>query len=216
MGARCNSRQEEHQPLPRAPVAREPPPHLPTRLRPRAPSGTKLKNKRGADLYQFWGDKITDAINEARRRPSESVVVPARLLCLPAQPPARQPPPPRAPCAQDLKALPPQQRVVVNVASQVRHPRPATAALSTPRRARWCTSEAASCLCPSVRQEYFKSVRPKNLSARVVTVAFPGPAVHAKEARSPGQADTPYTTSNCAHPSSSTPPSPQQPSHPPA
>ncbi len=27
--------------------------------------GTKLKNDRGKDLYDFWGDKITDRINEA-------------------------------------------------------------------------------------------------------------------------------------------------------
>lgn len=26
--------------------------------------GTKLSNARGKDLYQFWGDKITDALNE--------------------------------------------------------------------------------------------------------------------------------------------------------
>lgn len=29
--------------------------------------GTKLKTKRGKDLYAFWGDTITDAINEAIR-----------------------------------------------------------------------------------------------------------------------------------------------------
>ncbi|MEM7384035.1 MAG: peroxide stress protein YaaA [Verrucomicrobiota bacterium] len=27
--------------------------------------GTKLKTKRGKDLYEFWGDQITDALNEA-------------------------------------------------------------------------------------------------------------------------------------------------------
>ena len=27
--------------------------------------GTRLKNGRGSDLYEFWGDKVTDALNEA-------------------------------------------------------------------------------------------------------------------------------------------------------
>jgi cytoplasmic iron level regulating protein YaaA (DUF328/UPF0246 family) len=27
--------------------------------------GTSLKNRRGKDLYQFWGDRVTDALNEA-------------------------------------------------------------------------------------------------------------------------------------------------------
>ena len=27
--------------------------------------GTRLKTRRGSDLYEFWGDKVTDALNEA-------------------------------------------------------------------------------------------------------------------------------------------------------
>jgi len=60
--------------------------------------GTKLSNKRGKDLYQFWGDKITNSLN----------------------------------------AEPGQNDVLINLASN----------------------------------EYFKSVQPKNLNARIITPVF--------------------------------------------
>ena len=75
--------------------------------------GTKLRNPRGANLYEFWGSTVTDLLNA------------------------------------DLAELPAPQRLVVNVASA----------------------------------EYFKAVKPAALAAPLLTVAFPGPAVHAKEAR---------------------------------
>ncbi|RMF10062.1 MAG: peroxide stress protein YaaA [Alphaproteobacteria bacterium] len=37
--------------------------------------GTKLANPRGEDLYDFWGDRITEAINEAVAGEAEPVVV---------------------------------------------------------------------------------------------------------------------------------------------
>ncbi len=37
--------------------------------------GTKLKNPRGADLYAFWGDKISKELNKALKKASSSVVL---------------------------------------------------------------------------------------------------------------------------------------------
>ena len=37
--------------------------------------GTALKNKRGKDLYAFWGDRITEAINEAASGMKKPVIV---------------------------------------------------------------------------------------------------------------------------------------------
>ena len=37
--------------------------------------GTKLKNERGKDLYEFWGDKITDAINVAVKESRSRVLI---------------------------------------------------------------------------------------------------------------------------------------------
>ena len=37
--------------------------------------GTRLKNKKGKDLYNFWGDRITDQINQDMKEQSEKVLV---------------------------------------------------------------------------------------------------------------------------------------------
>lgn len=37
--------------------------------------GTALGNERGANLYQFWGERITDALNEALRKARSEVLV---------------------------------------------------------------------------------------------------------------------------------------------
>jgi len=37
--------------------------------------GTRLKNKRGKDLYAFWGDRITDAINTQLRETKSKVLL---------------------------------------------------------------------------------------------------------------------------------------------
>ena len=37
--------------------------------------GTKFANPRGADLYQFWGDIITDELNRAELKAEPSVMV---------------------------------------------------------------------------------------------------------------------------------------------
>lgn len=37
--------------------------------------GTKLNNKRGKDLYEFWGEKITAGINQALRQQGDEVLV---------------------------------------------------------------------------------------------------------------------------------------------
>ena len=37
--------------------------------------GTKLKNARGGDLYQFWGGKVTDALNEALAEQRSKVLI---------------------------------------------------------------------------------------------------------------------------------------------
>lgn len=37
--------------------------------------GTRLKNNRGKDLYQFWGSKITDHLNEALQQQKQKVLV---------------------------------------------------------------------------------------------------------------------------------------------
>lgn len=37
--------------------------------------GTKLKNKKGKDLYSFWGDKLTDQINEELKGHEEKILV---------------------------------------------------------------------------------------------------------------------------------------------
>ncbi|ART80126.1 peroxide stress protein YaaA [Oceanisphaera avium] len=37
--------------------------------------GTKLDNERGKDLYQFWGDIITDKLNEALAEQGDNVVI---------------------------------------------------------------------------------------------------------------------------------------------
>ncbi len=37
--------------------------------------GTKLDNERGKDLYQFWGDIITDKLNEALAAQGDSVLI---------------------------------------------------------------------------------------------------------------------------------------------
>jgi uncharacterized protein len=37
--------------------------------------GTKLDNKRGKDLYQFWGRRITDRLNEALQAQGDNVLI---------------------------------------------------------------------------------------------------------------------------------------------
>lgn len=37
--------------------------------------GTKLKNERGKDLYQFWGDQITEALNQALAEAGQKTLV---------------------------------------------------------------------------------------------------------------------------------------------
>ncbi|PSJ42619.1 peroxide stress protein YaaA [Zobellella endophytica] len=37
--------------------------------------GTRLDNERGADLYQFWGDIITDALNRALAEQGDNVLI---------------------------------------------------------------------------------------------------------------------------------------------
>ena len=37
--------------------------------------GTKLKNPKGDNLYKYWGDKITDAINEEMEKNSSGILV---------------------------------------------------------------------------------------------------------------------------------------------
>ena len=37
--------------------------------------GTKMKNRRGKDLYAFWGDRITKALNEALEESGSSLLV---------------------------------------------------------------------------------------------------------------------------------------------
>jgi len=37
--------------------------------------GTKLKTKQGKDLYQYWGNKITDSINKALKDSGQNVII---------------------------------------------------------------------------------------------------------------------------------------------
>ena len=37
--------------------------------------GTRLKNPRGANLYSFWGDRLTEALNQANRESTSPVLV---------------------------------------------------------------------------------------------------------------------------------------------
>lgn len=37
--------------------------------------GTRLTTRRGSNLYQFWGDKITDSINQALAQQTSKVLV---------------------------------------------------------------------------------------------------------------------------------------------
>ena len=37
--------------------------------------GTKLKTKKGKDLYKYWGDKITDSINQTLKTSEQNVIV---------------------------------------------------------------------------------------------------------------------------------------------
>lgn len=86
--------------------------------------GTKLKNKRGADLYQFWGSKITDLINQARPRVHNTILTqdagsPEWLLAPHSPLPIYTCSHRAHGCPQDLAEMPADQRFVVNVASQV-------------------------------------------------------------------------------------------------
>ena len=45
-------------------------------MRPyRLEMGTKLQNERGKNLYEFWGTRITDAINEQLRKQGDDVLI---------------------------------------------------------------------------------------------------------------------------------------------
>jgi uncharacterized protein len=46
------------------------------RIRPyRLEMGTQLKTERGKNLYQFWGDQVTDALNTALNEQSDNVLI---------------------------------------------------------------------------------------------------------------------------------------------
>jgi len=45
-------------------------------MRPyRLEMGTKLQNERGKNLYEFWGERITDAINEQLKKQGDDVLI---------------------------------------------------------------------------------------------------------------------------------------------